>query len=55
MGFIFEASHDMIKYTDTNYAPWFIVPADHKKTARVEVLKYIIRQCEKVLWGVKDY
>ena len=50
-----EASHDMIKYTDTNYAPWFIVPADHKKTARVEVLKYIIRQCEKVLWGVKDY
>lgn len=50
-----EASHDMIKYTDTNYAPWFIVPADHKKTARVEVLKYIIRQCEKVLWCVKDY
>lgn len=50
-----EASHDMIKQTDTNYAPWFIVPADHKKTARVEVLKYIIRQCEKVLWGVKDY
>ncbi|MFU0761416.1 phosphate--AMP phosphotransferase [Staphylococcus pasteuri] len=50
-----EASHDMIKQTDTNYASWFIVPADHKKTARVEVLKYIIRQCEKVLWGVKDY
>lgn len=50
-----ESSHDMIKQTDTNYAPWFIVPADHKKTARVEVLKYIIRQCEKVLWGVKDY
>ena len=50
-----EASHDMIDKTDTIHAPWLIVPADHKKTARMEVLKYIIRQCEKVLWGVKDY
>ena len=50
-----EASHDMIEKTDTIHAPWLIVPADHKKTARIEVLKYIIRQCENVLWGVKDY
>ena len=32
-----------------------VVPADHKKTSRIEILKYIIRNCEKVLWGVKDY
>ena len=25
------------------------------KTSRIEILKYIIRNCEKVLWGVKDY
>ncbi|RIL71460.1 phosphate--AMP phosphotransferase [Staphylococcus devriesei] len=50
-----EASHDMIEKTHTDYAPWLVVPADHKKTSRIEILKYIIRECEKVLWGVKDY
>ncbi|MCJ1661351.1 phosphate--AMP phosphotransferase [Staphylococcus sp. NRL 18/288] len=50
-----EASHDMIEKTNTSYAPWLVVPADHKKTSRIEILKYIIRKCEKVLWGVKDY
>ncbi|WP_323704301.1 phosphate--AMP phosphotransferase [Mammaliicoccus sp. Dog046] len=50
-----EASHDMIKYTNTDNAPWLVVPADDKKTARIEVLKYIIKKCEEVLWGVKQY
>ncbi|UDI77429.1 phosphate--AMP phosphotransferase [Staphylococcus taiwanensis] len=50
-----EASHDMVKETNTHYAPWLVVPADHKKTSRIEILKYIIRKCEQVLWGVKDY
>lgn len=50
-----EASHDMIEKTNTDYAPWLIVPADHKKTARIEVLKYIIKKCEEALWGVKQY
>lgn len=50
-----EASHDMIKHTNTENAPWLIVPADDKKTARIEVLKYIIKKCEEVLWGVKQY
>lgn len=50
-----EASHDMIKKTNTNFAPWFVVPADHKKSARIEVLKQIIKKCEEVLWGVKQY
>lgn len=50
-----ESSHDMVEKTNTSYAPWLVVPADHKKTSRIEILKYIIRNCEKVLWGVKDY
>lgn len=50
-----EASHDMIEKTNTDYAPWLIVPADNKKSARIEVLKYIIKKCEEVLWGVKQY
>ena len=25
-----EASHDMIKLTNTDHAPWFVVPADNK-------------------------
>ncbi|GGI42451.1 phosphate--AMP phosphotransferase [Mammaliicoccus stepanovicii] len=50
-----EASHDMIELTNTDNAPWLVVPADHKKTARIEVLKYIIKKCEEKLWGVKQY
>ncbi|UXR71497.1 MULTISPECIES: phosphate--AMP phosphotransferase [unclassified Staphylococcus] len=50
-----EASHDMIVKTNTAHAPWLVVPADHKKTARIQVLKYIIQKCEEKLWGVKQY
>jgi len=50
-----EASHDMIKFTNTDHAPWLVVPADNKKSARIEVIKYIIKKCEEVLWGVKQY
>lgn len=50
-----EASEDMIEKTNTSHAPWLIVPADHKKTARIQVLKYIIQKCEEKLWGVKQY
>ncbi|UXR78174.1 phosphate--AMP phosphotransferase [Staphylococcus sp. IVB6227] len=50
-----EASHDMINKTNTAHAPWLVVPADHKKTARIQVLKYIIQKCEEKLWGVKQY
>lgn len=50
-----EASHDMITKTNQPHAPWLIVPADHKKSARIEVLKYIIQKCEEKLWGVQRY
>ena len=45
----------MIQKTDTAEAPWLVVSADHKKTARIEVLKYIIQKCEEKLWGVQQY
>ena len=48
-----EASVDMIKRTDTDHAPWYVIPADHKKTSRLKVMQYIIQQCEHALWGVK--
>lgn len=44
-----EASEDMIKKTDTGYAPWHIIPGNDKRYARIEVLKRIISTCEKVL------
>lgn len=47
-----EASADMIQKTDSSHAPWYIVPADHKKSARIAVLKRIIKTCETALWGV---
>ncbi|PTG22892.1 phosphate--AMP phosphotransferase [Staphylococcus chromogenes] len=50
-----EASHDMIQKTNQPHAPWLIVPADYKKSARIEVLKYVIQKCEERLWGVKRY
>ena len=40
-----EALADMLKLTDTGYAPWFVIPADDKKAARrsaaAEILKWI--------------
>lgn len=45
----------MIQKTNQPHASWLIVPADHKKSARIEVLKYVIQKCEERLWGVKRY
>lgn len=47
-----EASEDMIEKTHTENAPWLVIPADHKKTARIMALQHIIKQCEAALWGV---
>lgn len=47
-----EASEDMIEKTHTEHAPWLVIPADHKKTARIMALQHIIKQCEAALWGV---
>ena len=40
------AAHDMITETSTERAPWFIVPSEDKKVARLAVLKHTIDALE---------
>lgn len=49
-----EASHDMIEKR-IHLMRLGQLFQQIIKTSRIEILKYIIRKCEKVLWGVKDY
>ncbi|GMQ97400.1 MAG: polyphosphate:AMP phosphotransferase [Gammaproteobacteria bacterium] len=44
-----EAVNEMIERSSTPYAPWFIIPGNDKKFARVEILKTVCRQLEKAL------
>lgn len=39
-----RARDDMITQTDTAWAPWFIVDANHKKSARLNVLSHILSE-----------
>lgn len=34
-----QAVHDMILRTSTEYAPWYLIPSNNKRWARIEVLK----------------
>ncbi|MEX0809789.1 MAG: polyphosphate kinase 2 [Dongiaceae bacterium] len=38
-----KAYDDMIRTTDTDYAPWWIVPSDDKKRARINCISHILR------------
>lgn len=42
-----ECYEDMLERTSTNYAPWYIIPADDKPTARYIVAKTIEEELEK--------
>ena len=44
-----EASEDMICKTNTEYAPWSIIPANDKRYARITALRTIIKICEEHL------
>jgi len=44
-----SAAGDMLKLTHTESAPWFVVPSNDKRHARVTVLKHIIETLEKTL------
>ncbi len=46
-----EAVNDMLKKTNTAYAPWTVVEADNKHFARIKVLEGIIAAVEKRLGG----
>jgi polyphosphate kinase 2 len=39
-----KARDDMFAATDTGFAPWFIVPADDKKRARLNCISHILSQ-----------
>jgi len=43
------AASDMIGKTDTQHAPWVVVPADDKKYARLKVLRSVCEEIEKAL------
>ena len=46
-----SAVNDMIQYTNTSHAPWTVVPANDKYTARVHVLDTACEHLEKTLTG----
>ncbi|TIE04363.1 phosphate--AMP phosphotransferase [Acinetobacter junii] len=39
-----NAAADMFERTNTDYAPWYVIATDDKNTARIEVLKVILKQ-----------
>jgi polyphosphate kinase 2 (PPK2 family) len=44
-----EALDDMFQHTDRPGAPWFVIPADSKKYARVTVIETVIDQAERAM------
>lgn len=43
-----KAAQDMFAHTDTETAPWHIVPSDDKKAARLQVLKIVVETLENL-------
>lgn len=44
-----KAMNEMLDRTNTDYAPWYVIAANQKKYARVQVLKLFIRHLEEHL------
>jgi polyphosphate kinase 2 (PPK2 family) len=44
-----RAAIEMIRRTDATHAPWQVVPADHKDSARLLVLDAVCDQIERAL------
>lgn len=43
------AVNDMLRYTNTDYSPWIIIPGNDKRYARLDVLENVISQLENEL------
>lgn len=43
-----ELYEDMIEHTSTDYAPWYIVPADHKWYSRYTVAEIVLQALKKI-------
>ncbi len=39
--------NDMLKYTNTEYAPWIVIESNDKKYARIKTIQSVINQIEK--------
>jgi hypothetical protein len=39
---------DIVRHTSTSYAPWYVVPADHKWFARVVIGSTIVAALDKL-------
>jgi len=37
-----RARNDMFAATDTSWAPWFVVPSDHKRRARLNIIEHLL-------------
>ncbi|WP_055667566.1 polyphosphate:AMP phosphotransferase [Desnuesiella massiliensis] len=49
-----EAVEDMIKHTDKSYAPWHIIPSEHKKCALCNIFSKLIQALEAEINRVKS-
>jgi AMP-polyphosphate phosphotransferase len=43
------AINDMVTHTSTEYSPWFLIPGNDKRVARVEIVKAVCNQLEEAL------
>jgi polyphosphate kinase 2 len=39
-----RARDDMLQFTDTDWAPWFVLPSDDKKRARLNMISHLLEQ-----------
>jgi len=37
-----KAKDEMFRYTDTRQSPWYLIPADNKKRARLNCIKHLL-------------
>ena len=44
-----DAMNDMVNWTSTSYAPWYLIAGTDKKSARIEVLKIFIKHVKDFL------
>jgi hypothetical protein len=43
-----EAYEDLLNHTSTSYAPWYIIPADHKWFTRIAVVSAIYHTLDRL-------
>jgi hypothetical protein len=41
-----QAKDEMFKYTDTKQSPWYVVPADNKKIARLNCISHLLSKID---------